>query len=192
MHGGENERMIEIVCLVGESGSGKTTLAERMAKYGYTQVYSYTTRPKRSEDEKGHIFVTQEEFDQIRDQLVAYTLFNGYEYGATLQQIKDHELYVIDPKGVEMLSKSIGRENIFVIYLSVNERQRFERLYRTRGGAVQAGIRIQHDREAFKDFKDYDLKLFNDHHADLKYNEKHLKSLLDQFFGGKKNAESGK
>ena len=63
-----------IYLIVGRSGSGKTTIAEELErKYGLKSIQSYTTRPKRSDNETGHIFVSDEEFDKLTD-MVAYTL----------------------------------------------------------------------------------------------------------------------
>ena len=50
--------MDTIFCLVGPSGSGKTTVAKALEKHGYNVIQSYTTRPRRSENEWGHTFVT--------------------------------------------------------------------------------------------------------------------------------------
>ena len=70
--------MKNIYLLVGPSGSGKSSIAEKLQEeYGYKQVYSYTERPPRSSTEKGHVFVTPEEFDELGT-LCAYTIYNGY------------------------------------------------------------------------------------------------------------------
>ena len=87
-----------IYLIVGKSGTGKTTMVNRLQNLG-PQVQSYTTRPKRSEDETGHIFVTDEEFDKLQN-ICAYTEYNGYRYAATQEQVDDATFYVIDPEGV--------------------------------------------------------------------------------------------
>ena len=41
-----------LVIIMGRSGAGKTSVANAMRDaYGWTQIESYTTRPRRSEDE---------------------------------------------------------------------------------------------------------------------------------------------
>lgn len=154
----------KIVCLVGESGAGKTHLYEILRSRGWNVLDSLTTRPPRFPNELGHIFITQDEFNAIRDDLVAYTKFNNYEYGATKQQFKECQFYVIDPDGVECLSKKIGRENFTVVYICVSEDVRFERMLKERGD-VPAIRRINHDREKFRNFledRNWDLIIRND------------------------------
>ena len=96
--------MNRILLLIGASGSGKSTVARYLCEqYGLRQIDSYTTRPPRYRGESGHIFITDEEFDQLQD-FVGYTLYNGHRYGATAQQVEENDIYVIDPAGVEGLT----------------------------------------------------------------------------------------
>lgn len=80
------------ICIVGKSGTGKSTLVNRLKfKYNYTSVESYTTRPPRSDEETGHIFITQEEFDTLPNK-VAINTFGEYDYCATKEQIDNADL----------------------------------------------------------------------------------------------------
>lgn len=142
-----------IACIVGESGSGKSLIAKELESFGLRQLKSYTTRPKRPV-ETDKICVTQGDFDLIRKDLVAYTSFDGYEYGATRQQVEENDLYVVDPDGIEMLADHIGRENIIVFYLKVNEDTRFDRMMEDRG-FNHAVERIEHDEEKFNTFHSF-------------------------------------
>lgn len=55
-----------IIAVVGQSGTGKTTLVDMIEeRMGIPQVQSYTERPKRSPDEKGHTFLSKEEFSDL-------------------------------------------------------------------------------------------------------------------------------
>ena len=97
-----------IYLIVGPSGSGKTTIANELkATYGYKAVESYTTRPPRYEGERGHIFVSDEEFDALGP-MCAYTEYNGYRYGVTADIIDTHDIYVIDPAGVNYMRSVDG------------------------------------------------------------------------------------
>lgn len=113
--------MRNLYCIMGKSGSGKTTLVEELEKkYGLRVIQSYTTRPPRYKGETGHIFVSKEEFDALGE-LCAYNVFDGYEYGVTLQQIEDNDIYVVDPSGVLSLYENYkGNKKIFSFALSVD------------------------------------------------------------------------
>lgn len=118
-----------IFLIVGESGSGKTTIVSSLEKkYNLTSVPSYTTRPPRSENEYGHIFVTQKEFDKLQN-LVGYTKYNGHEYCATSEQVETHDLYVIDVKGVEFFKTNYrGKKQVKIIYIKSSISTRIERM----------------------------------------------------------------
>lgn len=170
-----------IVLLVGESAGGKSRLADEMSKYGYCSMDSYTTRPRRFQGEGNHRYVTQEEFDAIRHDLVAYTVFDKHEYGATRQQVRDHHLYVIDPAGIAYFEKHIGRENMFIIYVLASSKARYERMVEQRSvsGAL---TRIDHDDVAYSGFTDYDMLLHNEIESEFPRNVRTLRRLLRDWY----------
>ncbi len=112
--------MKNIYLIVGQSGSGKSTMAESLeSTYGIKIIQSYTTRPKRYDNEKGHIFVSDEEFDNLKD-IVAFTEFCGYRYCATAEQIESNDLYIIDPAGVKSIDAFYeGNKQIKIIYIKL-------------------------------------------------------------------------
>lgn len=115
---------------VGKSASGKSTIANLLSeKYGYKQIWSYTTRPPRYENESGHIFVSKEEFDNLVD-LAAYTLYNNYEYGTTFEQINKADIYVVDVPGVESLLKNLqdDKRPIAIMYFDTSVYNRIHRM----------------------------------------------------------------
>jgi guanylate kinase len=114
--------MKNVYLIIGPSGSGKTSIANELQDvYGFKTVESYTTRPPRYKGERGHIFVTDEEFDKLGE-MVAYTEYNGYRYGVTAEIIDANDIYVIDPPGVKHMRKHYhGRKGIVTIGLEVSE-----------------------------------------------------------------------
>ena len=141
-----------MILLVGKSGSGKSTVADILTKeYGLSQIQSYTTRKPRYEGETGHIFVSEEEYAQIKDNdKVAETFFDGNHYCATVWQIEENDVCVIDPAGVTALAKRYtGKKKFLVVYLSISKETRRERMY-TRGDTSESiEERIVHDEKVF-------------------------------------------
>ena len=118
-----------IFLFVGRSASGKTTIANLLEeKYGYKQVQSYTTRPPRYEGEVGHIFVTKEEFDALGE-LAAYTEYNGYKYGTTIEQLNSCTIYVVDIPGVKtLLERYKTNRQIVIIFFDTTVYTRINRM----------------------------------------------------------------
>ena len=114
---------------VGRSASGKTTIANILEeKYGYKQVSSYTTRPPRYEGEVGHIFLTEEEFNNL-DGIVSYTFYNGYQYGTTAKLLDECSIFVVDVPGVELLLEKYETDRpICIIYFNANVYSRINRM----------------------------------------------------------------
>lgn len=141
-----------IVLLVGASGSGKTTLANGLNRlFGWKPVSSYTTREKRHENESGHMFVSDKEFDQIllKEGAVAYTEYVGHRYCATPKQVEEAQVYVIDIPGVEYFKSHYkGSKKVITILLNLPESVRKERLL-ARGDSDKENARLDADRIEF-------------------------------------------
>lgn len=118
-----------IFLIVGESGSGKTTIVNELEKlYGLTSIQSYTTRPRRHANEYGHIYINDNQFEQLKN-IVAYTEFCGYRYCATQQQVEENDLYIIDTKGIKYFKEHYhGDKNVKVIYVTISEEERANRM----------------------------------------------------------------
>ena len=128
-----NNKIKPLVCILGCSGSGKSTIClDLEQKYGLKQIPSYTTRKPRDEnDKKGHIFVSDDEFKAIRNELVAYAITTGARYGVTQEQIdnEEYDLYVVDFTGLKALWKNYkGYRPIVSIFIDCSLHERYERL----------------------------------------------------------------
>lgn len=153
--------MKNIFLIVGCSGSGKTTITEHLEKkYGLKSIQSYTTRPKRYDDETGHTFVSDDEFDKLTD-MVGYTEFAGNRYCATAEQVENNDLYIIDPKGVDFFMKSYkGSKTPKIIFISSNLTTRYERMVereeikgKSHQEAIESSLtRIVNDAGEFYDY----------------------------------------
>lgn len=94
------EKPIILIC--GKSCSGKTTLANELSRFGLEQIVSYTTRPKRSDDEKGHLFVTEAAYEQQKalDSIKYEAEIYGYKYWCTNYAFDNGDIYIVDPETV--------------------------------------------------------------------------------------------
>ena len=111
-----------IIAVVGKSGSGKTTMTKIVENVlGIQSLVSYTTRPKRIEEIDGvdHWFVNDLDIPD-KETMLAYTLYGGYHYWVSVDQIKPDSIYtyVINEDAlVEMIDKFGYRYDFIKIYV---------------------------------------------------------------------------
>lgn len=158
-----------IVLIVGESGSGKSTICNELTKrYDLKQVESYTTRPRRNNEERGHTFVTEEEFNKLQN-ICAYTLFDSHKYCATKEQIDSADLYIIDPHGIDYFMRKYNGQKIpMVVYIHASQSERKKRM-RYRGDTeYQINRRIRLDVNAFYKAQEYAIQTYrNEKQSDI-------------------------
>lgn len=133
------------ILLTGPSGSGKTTVANKLyQKYGMTQIYSYTTRLKRGKDDEEHTFVTDKQFDKLKD-IISYTEYNGFRYGITRSQVDNNDIFVVDVPGIRSFLRNYdGDKRVVIICLESSELDIKLRLIK-RDGLTKALERIKYD-----------------------------------------------
>lgn len=139
--------MDSLFLFAGKSASGKTTIANILeAEYGHKQVESYTTRAHRYPGERGHVFVTEEEFKNLGE-LAAYTFYNNHHYGTTFQQLNECSIYVIDPPGVETLLERLPENYrpIRIIYFDAAVSTRIDRMIDRNASDMEIIKRLRHD-----------------------------------------------
>jgi len=160
-----------LVIFVGKSGSGKSSLINRLCeREGYTQLISYTTRPRRNENDNDHIFITEEDYyaAKLNGDIVAETKINGYYYYATRDQVYKADFYTLDPKGLDsLLSMNLPNLNLVIIYISCPDDIRMERAVNIRGDNKQTfRARSYSESAQFRKFIidekwDYSVQNFN-------------------------------
>ena len=146
-----------LLCVMAESAAGKDTLVNKLCeKTNYRQLISYTTRPRRVNEGDTHIFVAEEDYQEMlkANQVAAYTEINGYKYWSTIDQLYLMDIYVIDPFGIETLKKlNLPNLKIVTIYINVPEEVRKERAI-ARGDDINTyRSRSLSERQQFRDMK---------------------------------------
>lgn len=133
---------------VGRSASGKTTIANMFEENGYTQIASYTTRPPRYDGEKEHTFISEEEYDQLEN-IMAETHYNSYRYCTTLEQIKNADIYVVDPPGVSTLMDNYDkiRRFVYILYFEASVYNRVQRMLSRGDSDTQVVGRLLQDEQ---------------------------------------------
>lgn len=125
--------MKTVFLIVGESASGKDSLVNKLCKEtGLKQLKSYSTRPRRENEEDTHIFIQPEDVKEYVNDMIAYTKIGDFEYFATIQQLYDSDVYVIDPAGTDYMRcitkyKGITDIRFVIIYINTPPELRKER-----------------------------------------------------------------
>lgn len=122
----------KFVALVGASATGKSTVERILQEdYGHNRCVSITTRPMRDYERDGvdYHFLTVADIDQLEEEglLAERTCFNGWHYGLTVAEIEEGGVVVIEPNGLRQIIKKVGRENVFVVYLTYPDKERLIR-----------------------------------------------------------------
>ena len=151
-----------IVLIVGESGSGKSTICDELTKrYDLKQVKSYTTRPRRSANEDGHTFISNDEFSKLEN-ICAYTYFDNHHYCATKEQVDNADLYIIDPYGIRyFIDKYNGRKIPMVVYIHADNRIRRKRMEKRGDKRYKIQQRIVNDESSFANVDEYATYQYN-------------------------------
>lgn len=141
-----------LFCLVGPSGCGKTSIANCLEIKGLIPVESYTTRAPRFKDEKGHTFITQEEFENLRGGMISTTHFSECDYGITPDLLNQSDIFVVDPVGIKELKAKYDERPVVVIAYDCSENTCRKRMLERSDSDRNVDMRIENDRKMFHNF----------------------------------------
>ena len=160
-------KTIYLIC--GRTATGKSSIAKKVCSdLGMTLLKSYATRPMRpgEEIESDHIFIKPEDVETYKNDIAAYTKIGDYEYFTTYERLKNCDLYVIDPNGIQSLLDKCGDMFRFVvIYIRAPRRSRFLRSQARGDSDAKIQKRIEAEAEQFGQFEKespWDYHILND------------------------------
>jgi guanylate kinase len=132
--------MGKIISVLGKSSVGKDYLLNLMVDKGYKRVVSFCSRPIRSNEvnHRDYHFVTKETMIQMinNDEFVetrTYNVVGGetWYYGISKSEIDlssdNNYISVVDGQGFKELREFYGKDNVYGVYLWVNNRERLLR-----------------------------------------------------------------
>lgn len=167
-----------MLVILGKTASGKNTIVNELVKnYGFKQLVTYTTRPKRKgeiEDVTYH-YISLEEFKKKdREGFFAETAYYSpasggeWAYGTSLEDLENADnktVVILNPNGFYSIAGT-PYENPYCIqsvYIRAKDSILYERLGKRGDTAREAARRISSDREDFESIGDcVDFWIAND------------------------------
>lgn len=152
----ENKEHV-LFCIMAESAAGKDSLINMICeKNNFSQLISFTTRPRRENEGNTHIFVDNNTFAEMKEnnEIAAYTNINSNHYWSTIDQLYTTDFYAIDPIGVKSLrALNLPNLRLVTVYINVPDDIRMERA-RSRGDDMNVyRSRSLSERGQFRDMK---------------------------------------
>ena len=124
-----------MLLIVGRIASGKDFIANKLAELGHSVVLSRTTRPKRSDDDNSHVFVTEADH-KSESSIIAEGCIDGNYYYTTPSDLVDKEVYIIDADGLKSLAKLGFNTDYVIVYVYADENKRRGK-FLERGGTLK-------------------------------------------------------
>ena len=151
--------------LSSPSGGGKTTLLKRLVKEQSSAVanISYTTRPKRANEEEGkdYFFVSKETFLEKQkrgDILESVNIFDNF-YGtskAFIERADKDVICALEPNGALYLYKTFKKKTVILIFIMPPNIEELEARLRHRGeDRLHARLHQAKEQIAKKQFYHY-------------------------------------
>lgn len=164
----KNEEHV-LLCVMGRSASGKDTLVNKLCeRTGLKQIISYTTRQRRVGEGDTHIFISNEEYDQLNadGKIAAFTQIGADKYCCTIDQLYNNHIYVIDPIGVKHLRElNLPNLRLVTVFINVPDSVREERALNKRGDdKIKWRVRNRNESEQFRQMlrdADFDYSVQN-------------------------------
>lgn len=141
-----------MICLIGPSASGKSTCERELEKRGYKRIISYTTRPKRENEQYDvdYHYISDQEFEEKLNNhfFSENTKYRNWNYGIAREDCVDDAIAVVEPVGLRKLQRMPWLK-VKSFLIKTSERERMIRMAK-RGDDINEIIRrLYSDQGAF-------------------------------------------
>lgn len=174
----------KVLVLFGEGGSGKDTIVNwlyREYPNNFHKVVSYTTRPKRIDENNGddYYFITPATFEHYKENnyfLETSVYNNQWHYGTSLKEFKEDKvnLCVLDINGVRSLVNNDQFDCVF-LKIEVSAMTRLNRMIDRIGKDEEELAEVC--RRFYKDYQE-----FQSFEKELEYTDDDLKGHLFKYY----------
>lgn len=151
-----NNKEHVVMLIVGKTGSGKSSLIKKLCeRAGLKQLLSYTTRPRRNEQDNDHTFVTMEDYTRAKEngEIAVDTEIAGNYYYSTIEQLYEADLYTINPKALDvLLALDLPNIRFVTVYISCPDKMREERAIKRGDDKLKYRKRDLAERQEFRRF----------------------------------------
>ena len=164
-----NNKEHTLLCVLGKTACGKDSLVNKLCeRTGLKQIISYTTRPRRTNEGNTHIFVDENDYEQMHQDgvIAAYTQIGQYKYWTTIDQLENADVYIIDYMGIKTLRElNLPNIKLVSVYINVPDDVREDRaLNKRKDDKVKFRTRDIAERSQFRDMlknADFDYAVSN-------------------------------
>lgn len=165
-------KKLEKCVILGPSCSGKDFLVRELTKSEFKPLVKLTTRPQRKGEVEGinYYFTTEDKINELdrAGELLTRETFKVWPknrpeeiwtYAITLNEFLSSQVMILTPSELKKIRNSDIKQDLFVVYLDIDENVRRERLSLRNDDNDSISRRIQSDYLDFEKFSDYDLKI---------------------------------
>ncbi len=180
---------MKINIIMGKTSSGKTTVLNEICRsHGYNKIVTTTTRPMRKGEMDGIDYHFISKLDFVRKSVdldfAEWKFYNTFEdgepsvwyYGTEKQYLIDNGFLIVDVEGAISFITSMGRENLNIFYLDVDDQTIIDRAISRGDDLLELDRRLKDDNAKFNK---HDLDKINPYYIQSYNAQLAVENILD-------------